>query len=125
MLGWYISVFRQTDGGSTPANRDAEEGPRLAVWQTGLGGLQWLDELVEAGNAINLGGNGYPYYYTAQAEHIISRVVAGPPLANRDWSVGEFDILLPGWEGKTVIDRAVTDDCRPGEWLIIIAFDES
>ena len=125
MLGWYISVFRQADGGSTPAKREAEEGPRLAVWQTGWEGLQWLDALAAAGNAINLGGNGYPNYYTAQAEHIISRVVAGPPLANQSWSVGEDVITMPGWEGKTVIDRAVADDCRPDEWLFIIAFDES
>jgi len=125
MLGWHISVFRQADGGSTPARMDAEKGPRLAVWQTGWEGLQWLDELAEAGNAIDLGGNGYPNYYTAQAEHIISRVVAGPPLANRVWGLGEDDVIGPGWEGKTVIDRAVADDCRPGEWLFIIAFDES
>ena len=125
MLGWHISVFRQADGGSTPAKRDAEEGPRLAVWQTGWEGLQWLDELAAAGNAIDLGGNGYPNYYTARAEHIISRVVAGPPLAKRTWTFGEHDIIMPNWEGKTVIDLAVADDCRPDEWLIIIAWDES
>lgn len=125
MMGWHISVFRQAVGGSTPADRDAEEGPRLAVWQTGIDGLQWLNELVAANDAIDLGGNGYPNYYTAQAEHIISRIVAGPPLANRAWSVGEHDILMPGWEGKTVIDRAVADECRPDEWLIVIAWDES
>jgi hypothetical protein len=125
MLGWHISVFRQADGGSTPAKRDAEEGPRLAVWQTGWEGLQWLDELAAAGNAIDLGGNGYPNYYTAQAKHIISKVASGPPLANRIWSVGEHDILMPGWEGKTGVDRAVADDCGPDAWLIIIAWDES
>ena len=125
MMGWNIGVFRQTEGRSTPANRDAEEGPRLAVWQTGIEGLHWLDELAAAGNAICLGGDGYPNYYTAQAEHIISRVVAGPPLANRSWMVGEHDILMPGWAGKTVIDHAVAGDCRPDEWLLVIAWDES
>jgi hypothetical protein len=61
MLGWHISVYRQKVGGlSTP------KGQRLAVWQTGLGGLDWLDELVKAGKAINLGENGgYPCRYTA------------------------------------------------------------
>ena len=125
MMGWHVSVLRQADGGSAPATKDAEEGPRLAVWQTGIEGLQWLDELVAAGNAIDLGGDGYPNQYTAQAEHIVSRVVAGPPLANRAWTVGENDILTPAWEGKTMIDRGVADDCRPDEWLTIIAWDES
>ena len=125
MMGWHISVLRQADGGLNPATTSSEEGPRLAVWQTGWEGLQWLDELTAVGNAIDLGGNGYPNYYTAQAEHIISRVVAEPPLANRVWGAGEHDILMPGWEGKTVIDRSVANDCIPDEWLIIIAWDES
>jgi hypothetical protein len=125
MLGWHISVFRQANGGSTPATTSSEEGPRLAVWQTGWEGLQWLDELAAAGNAVDLGGNGYPNYYTAQAKHIISRVVAGPPLAKRVWGVDAHDIIMPEWAGKTVIDRAVADDCRPDEWLIVIAWDES
>jgi hypothetical protein len=46
MLGWHISVFRQTDGGSSPATADSKEGGRLAVWQTDVDGLKWLDELV-------------------------------------------------------------------------------
>ncbi len=125
MTGWHISVFRQTEGGAAPASTGSEEGPRIAVWQTDLEGLQWFGELVAAGNAIDLGGNGYPNYYTAKAQHITSRVLAGPPLAKRTWTFGEHDIIMPNWEGKTVIDRAVADDCRPDEWLIVIAWDES
>jgi len=34
MLGWNISVYRQTDGGSSPAEADSEEGVWLATWQT-------------------------------------------------------------------------------------------
>jgi hypothetical protein len=60
MLGWHVSVYRQKDGGSSPATFPTPEGTRLAVWQTGIGGLDWLDELVKAGKAIDLGGNGYP-----------------------------------------------------------------
>jgi len=81
MLGWHISVFRQVDGGTSPAREGAEEGARLAVWQADVGGLRWLDALVEAGQAVNLGGNGYPSYYTAQAEYLIPRIVDGPPAA--------------------------------------------
>jgi hypothetical protein len=125
MMGWHISVFRQTEGRSTPASTDSEEGPRLAVWQTGIDGLQWLDAMAEAGNAIDLGGNGYPNYYTAQVEYIISRVVGEPPSANRPWSAGEHDILTPRWEGKTVIDHSVAGDCPNDEWLLVVAWDES
>ena len=35
------------------------------------------------------------------------------------------DILGTGWEGKTVVNRAVADACRPDEWLLVEAWDES
>jgi len=125
MLGWHISVFRQVDGGTSPARAGAEEGARLAVWQTDVGGLKWLDALVEAGQAVNLGGNGYPSYYTAQAEHLIPQIVDGPPGARDTWMRDPHDIVASQWEGKTVINHAVVDDCRPDEWLLVAAWDES
>jgi hypothetical protein len=54
-------------------------GTRLAVWQTGLGRLDWVYELVKAGKAINLGGNGYPCRYTATAEYLTPRIIDEPP----------------------------------------------
>ncbi len=126
MTGWHISVFRQQDGGSSPAKAGSEEGSRLAVWQTDVDGLHWLDDLVKAGVAIDLGGDGYPYYYTAKAEHLLPRILTGPPQAQSTWVCGPDDILdFSKWEGKTTIDRALADDCRPDEWLLIVAWDES
>jgi hypothetical protein len=125
MLGWHISIYRQTNGGALPATMESTEGTRLAVWQTGLGGLDWLDELVKAGRAIYLGGNGYPLRYTATAEHLIPRVVEEPPGAHRVWVYDPHDILTEKWEGKTVIDRNAAAACHPEEWLLVEAWDES
>jgi hypothetical protein len=125
MLGWHISIYRQTDGGASPATNESPKGTRLAVWQTGLGGLDWIDELVKAGRAVYLGGNGYPLRYTAIAEHLIPRVVDEPPGAHRVWLHDPDDILTEKWEGKTVIDHAAASACRPDEWLLIEAWDES
>lgn len=55
MLGWHISVYRQAIDRSNPATPEADQGDRIAVWQTGIGGRDWLDELVTHGDAINLG----------------------------------------------------------------------
>ena len=85
-LGWHISVYRQQNDGSSPASFGAGQGPRLAVWQTGLDGLRWLDDLVKQKNAIDLGGNGYPIEYTAMAGHIIPRIRDDPPEAKAVWS---------------------------------------
>lgn len=125
MLGWHISIYRQRDGGSSPASAESPEGTRLAVWQTGLGGLDWLDELVIAGKAIDLGGKGYPCRYSATAENLIPHIIDEPPHANRVWVSGKDDILTNKWEGKTVIDREVIAACRPDEWLLVEAWDES
>jgi hypothetical protein len=125
MLGWHISVFRQTDSGSAPAKADSKEGARLAVWQTGVEGLDWLDELVKNGQAVNLGGDGYPNYYTAQAKYLIPRFVNGAPAAREHWLLDAGDIVTDKWLGKTFIDRAAVDACGSDEWLLVVAWDES
>jgi len=125
MLGWHISLYRQIDNGAAPATADSPTGTRLAVWQTGLGGLDWIEELVKEGKAINLGGNGYPCRYTATAENLIQRIGDEPPGARRIWGHDPGDILTEKWEGKTAIDRNTMTLCRPEEWLLVEAWDES
>jgi hypothetical protein len=81
--------------------------------------------LSEKGKAIDLGGNGYPYRYTATAEYLVPNSLNGPPGARNPWTCDEGDILTDKWEGKTVIDRVVAASCRPDKWLLIEAWDES
>jgi hypothetical protein len=125
MLGWHISVYRQASGGSVPGEYDSEQGPRLAVWQGDRWGLAWIDELVKAGQAIDLGGGGCPTWFTAQAEHLIPPILGGPPSAREIWTSGPDDVLTSQWAGKTVINHAVVDGCRADEWLLVVAWDES
>lgn len=40
---------------------DTPYGTPLAKWEAGVKGLDWLDELVKEGNAIDLSGNGYSF----------------------------------------------------------------
>ncbi len=125
MLGWMISVHRQLDGGSTQAQPDCPVGDALAIWQTGLGGVEWLDDLVKQGSAIDLGGNGYPTWYTAKAKHLLPFISANPPLARNTWVYEPNDVLLPAWHGKTKIDSSAIALCRDDEWLVVEAWDES
>jgi hypothetical protein len=124
-LGWNIGVYRQQNDGSTPASFGAPAGTRLAVWQTGLGGLNWLDDLVSQKKAVSLGGNGYPVEYTAMAGYIIPRLRDDPPGAKGVWTFDEGDVLLPGWLGQTTKDIQAMNACRSDEWLLIQAWDES
>jgi hypothetical protein len=114
-LGWDIFVSRQNDAGLSPAAADSPEGPLLAKWEAGLGGLDWLDELVREGKAIDLGGDGYPFRYTAPAKFLFPRIAVMPPGAKSDWE---------GW--KVVWSEApLVEQCRPEEWLIVEAWDQS
>src|SRR6266436_3712887 len=96
-LGWHIRVYRQQKDGSSPAVAGAAHGTRLAVWQTGVGGLDWLDDLVRQEKAIDLGGNGYPMEYTAKAEQIIPRLRGEPPGAKAVWTFDKGDVILAEW----------------------------
>jgi hypothetical protein len=122
MLGWNISVYRQTDGGLSPASPASARGERLAVWQTGHDGLDWIGALVEEGKAIALGGYGYPSWYTATATCLIPGLGRR---ANEVWVTDPGDVVTEAWAGATVIDDAAVEACRPGEWLLVVAWDES
>jgi hypothetical protein len=122
-LGWMISVYRQSNGGSTPASFGTQQGDRLAVWQTGPVGIRWLDELVEQQKAVHLGGNGYPIRYTATAADVVPRIRDDPPGAKPVWTHDPGDIVTSDWLGKTTyfFEGAM----RADEWLIVEAWDES
>ena len=124
MLGWHISVYRQLDDRSRPAKVGSARGTRLAVWQTGLDGLDWIEEVARS-RGYNLGGNGYPCRYTAQVRDVLPPILAGPPSARNPWRSDPGDILGPNWVGHTLIDHGLARACDPEEWLLIEAWDES
>ena len=124
MLGWNISVYR-LEQEAARATTTSPTGVRLAVWQTGLDGLDWIDELVKEGKAMNLGGNGYLCRFTASAEHLIPHFVNGSPEAQSTLRFEGSGMLMEGWEGKPAIDQTAIAVCRPNEWLLLVAWDES
>ena len=124
-LGWHISVYRQARDRSAPATANAEAGARIAVWQTRLWGLQWIEDLVESGCGHSLGGNGYPCRYTALARDLLPTIMVGPPEARDPWVHDPGDILLANWVGRTLIDKEAAENCSSEEWLLVEAWDES
>jgi len=122
-LGWHVSVYRQPSGGARPAAFGDAPGPRLAAWHTGLGGLDWLKALVQDGRALALGGDGYPAEFAVRAGDAIPTLLAGAPLARIGAIAGAGDTLAP--DGRTVLASDVIGACRPDEWLIVQAWDES
>ena len=145
MLGWHVSIFRLAELNALAAIPDVpslstafptfldqesllgslQQANRLAAWQTGPYGLKWMDDLVRGQLALRLPGDGYPDVFLALARDLLSRVLPEPPEANLHWSYDPHDILLSGWEGKTVIDHKEVGSTRPEEWLCVEVWDES
>ncbi len=127
VMGWHVSVSRQTRRRHRPAANNDPKGVRLAVWQARVDGLDWLQDLVGSGDAVHLADNGgYPVRYTVRAGAAIPRILAGPPLARTTWVADPTDLIDPDrWHGATTIDRQAIEACQPDEWLQVEAFDES
>jgi hypothetical protein len=127
MLGWHVSVYRQPDGGHSPATFESPSGTRIAVWQAGWGGLNWLNALAKEGKVIDLDGNGYPSRYTARAEILVPYIVEEAFPANDTWIIPEGSVIVDpsAYVGKTRVDKQGAQQCRPDEWLLVEVWDES
>ncbi len=108
MIGWAVTVYRQKDGGSAPAEFGAATGTELASWHACSDGLDWLEELWKQKKVIALGGGGYPYQQTVKVADIKKQLVEGPPDGFR--------------VGKNLEEL---EACRPDEWLLIEVWDRS
>ncbi len=127
MLGWHIRVFHGvTDWKAAACMEFDEPETAIAVWQTGLGGLNWIDALVAEGRAEHLGYNGgYPMVYKAPAKDLMPPILEGPPLANKRWGYDPGDVLTDKWIGQTVTHREAAARCAPDDWLLVRAWDLS
>jgi len=124
MLGWQIFIDRYLpDKSLEEAMRTPET--TLVAWQTRIGGLDWLNQLVKEGKAVDLGGNGYPCLYTSVAKYVLPRISSGPPIHDGSIVVGDDYVLPSGWSGQLEIHAKRIAQCTPDEKLIIEAWDLS
>ena len=142
MLGWLISVYRVADEeavrqilGAEPSAKvvlgDDVLGGRLAVWQAGPYGLNWIAEAAARdGGVVRKFECGYPHRYLARAADILPTIrdrvpYKAPMYEHPSCVVPEGSVLLPGYVGKTTIDDRAIDKFSADEWLYIEAWDES
>jgi hypothetical protein len=121
MLGWDVSVRREVEE-SAP---NATDGLLLASWQTGPFGLQWLDELVKDGKAIDLGGNGYPDRYRVVANVLLPILTTGLQSSDSPPVVGDDYALPRGWSSRVKLNRQRISECADTEHLLVEAWDLS
>lgn len=133
--GWSISVYRLIDSkeirealthpaGERPLNFEPPTRERVAAWQTGLSGLEEIEQLVES-RGVTLTGGGHPNMYLLRAGDLVMQIEKGPPHETPRWSSGEGGVVLHLWEQKATIDETAMRACDPSEWLLVEVWDES
>lgn len=106
MLGWWITVF---------SDADRQEQHLIALWECGIGGADWLDELCQAGHAEQTENNGgYPNVYQTRAKHIAPWLLDGKISPQGDAPHRNFmPVFMETDEGETVLMQSY--DYRPLE----------
>lgn len=122
MLGWFIVVYEQIpeERASAPTKE-----ARLARWEAGLGGVDWLEGLVKVGKAERLIDGGYPSRYAALARDVLPLIAGGPPCHVGPMVVGDDYVTPGGWIGQVTIDNVKVAQCSPDQPLTIEVWDQS
>lgn len=120
MLGFDVMVWREHE-----ANQPQPWKWCVAQWETGVRGLDWLDELVPAGEVRDLGGNGYPLHYRIRASTLARVLKHGVPANDSPSVIGEDYVLPTGYNGPLTVDAAKLQACLEDEWLVVEAWDMS
>ena len=109
MLGGQINVYRTACATHSKANL-------LACWQSGIGGTDWLDDLVKAGRAMLLySGGGYPFRYAVRLADFLEHLPHLPTPHKGSLVIGEDYVMEPGWKGSILIDHSALSACAPSE----------
>ncbi|MCA3252256.1 MAG: hypothetical protein ACK5JG_12325 [Pseudomonadota bacterium] len=122
MLGWYFVIYPQR---ILVAGMKLEDSARLASWKTGLGGTKWIEQLCNLGQAVDLGGNGYPNRYVVPAATLSHVLQQGVPSRTSPPVIGDDYFLPPNWTGEAKIDIERLKSLPPEVLLAVEAWDQS
>jgi hypothetical protein len=120
MLGWWILITLQSPEERKSSAADTKP-YILAQWETGLGGRDWIKQLIDEGQAELVHSGAYPDRYTAKAGDILPLVAYGPlPHSLAPSLAGD---------GRRITNLAIHGDrifaCAPDQVLTIETWDLS
>lgn len=123
MLGWFFSVYTPVSK-KLPEFKSKTAKRPLIRWSTGLGGLEWIDNLCKSDpeEAKFLGGDGYPYKYRVTARlarpiFLEDSTLYGPAFKNVE--------ELPECGGEGMRNKGDIELLCDSDWLVVEVFDQS
>ena len=122
MLGWHINIFK-TEVKKFIAYDATTTELRIASWSTGEAGLDWLKKLAQSKRIQELGGNGYPYRFSAKAFEIIPIIKTGYSISSE--LSNSYEYVFQEYERRTLkIDPTKFNGCSLQDQLLIEAWDQ-
>lgn len=122
MLGWFVVI--SIASGDEPVK--VGDVRTLATWRSSIGGVDWIDGLLERGLAKFESGNGYPTRFSTTAAAVLPLIANGKPPAHGDFPVHGDDYFMPaGWIGDFMAYVERITACRPTDPLVIEVWDQS
>ncbi|WP_313623910.1 hypothetical protein [Achromobacter sp.] len=131
MIGWWIIVSTGSPEERDRATPEARRAAILAQWETGAGGIDWIEHLTQVRKAAKYASGGYPNRYAARARDVLPLIEGGGILPSKDgvWifgiDEGEEYAQPPGWIGKVQVHADRVAACSPDQILTIDAWDQS
>ena len=124
MIGWWIVISAQTpEEKDTPGNDN--KAAVLAMWETSVGGIDWINKLAKDGKATQLSNGGYPNRYTAKAGEVLPILARGIPDHDDMMIFGEDYVMPAGWKGNITMHQDRISACAPGQVLTLDVWDQS
>jgi hypothetical protein len=122
-LGWEFVVFKKSD--TDAKGSPYRQGLRfLASWECGLGGEEWIEDLVAAGKASPQ-KHDFMRTFVVTAEVMNDILRNGIPKHTGPEVVGDDYYMPKGWTGNALFDWKALRELRPDELLIVDMFDQS
>jgi hypothetical protein len=119
MLGWRVYI-------RTKSTSDSDDHKHNIVsWTTGTYGLSWIEDLVKEGNAVSLGGDGYPIRYLIKTKVLRSVLHKGFQAQDSLPVIGDNYYLPSGYNSNIHISTELFADCSDDEELVVTAWDLS
>lgn len=120
-LGWEVLICLKSDVDRAGTTRNV---PNLARWETGMGGLQWIESLAEAGRATYQPCADSRRYVVSAG--VIAEVLRnGVPRHVGPRVIGDNYVMPGGWTGNERIDIARIQALESDEALLVETWDQS